>query len=102
MGCHCEERSDDAISIARPGQSGGDGRAVTFVMTLIAGPAGGEALPGIVAALAAALPLAGAPDWLAPGLACDLALGKTDTQAAERLARAAFGDTAVDVLVQPA
>jgi phosphoserine phosphatase len=74
---------------------------VDAVLTLIAGP-GERSLPAVVGALAAALPLAGAPDWLAPRVACDLALGEADAQAVERLARDAIGTARVDVLVQPA
>jgi phosphoserine phosphatase len=70
-------------------------------MTLIAGPSE-PALPDVAAALAAVLPLGAAPDWLAPGIACDLAAGDMDAAAAEAAARAAIGDAAIDVLVQPA
>ncbi len=70
-------------------------------MTLIAGPGAGGALPDLVAALAAALPLAAAPDWLAPGRACDLALAGIARQAAETAARRAIGGAAIDLLVQP-
>ncbi len=59
-------------------------------------------LPDIVAALAKVLPLAAAPDWLAPDMACDLVLGECDVASAETAARAAIGDAAIDVLVQPA
>jgi phosphoserine phosphatase len=72
-----------------------------LVVTLIAGP-GETALPKVVAVLAAALPLAAAPDWLAPGVACDLAPRQIDNAAAERSARAAIGTARIDVLVQPA
>jgi phosphoserine phosphatase len=70
-------------------------------MTLIAGPGAGGALPGLVAALAAALPLAGASDWLAPGTACDLHLAGNDRRDAEASARKAIGGAAIDVVVQP-
>jgi phosphoserine phosphatase len=80
------------------------GRHVTsnLVITLVAGPGAAGELPGLVAALAAVLPLAGAPDWLAPGTACDLALGEIQADVAETLVRAAIGGAAVDVLVQTA
>lgn len=71
-------------------------------MTVIAGPGANGALPRLVAALAAALPLAAAPDWLAPGTACDLFLTGITPQAAEAPAREAIGGAAIDVLVQPA
>ena len=70
-------------------------------MTVIAGPGAGDALPGLVAALAAALPLAGAPDWLAPGTACDLPLGGIAPEAAEASARYTIGVAAIDFVVQP-
>ncbi len=60
------------------------------VATLIAGPEGRAALAGIVAALDAA------PDWLAPGEACDLALGD------EATLRRAIGGAPIDLVVQPA
>ena len=74
------------------------------VLTLVAGP-DETALPDVVAALGRALPRAGAPDWLAPGVACDLALADADADAdadeAERTARAAIGEARIDVVVQP-
>jgi phosphoserine phosphatase len=74
---------------------------VSLVMTLIAGPGAGATLPDLVAVLAATLPLAGTPDWLAPGRACGLALAGIAPGAAETAARRAIGDVAIDVLVQP-
>ena len=73
-----------------------------LVMTVIAGPGAAQALPDLVAALGAALPLAGAADWLGPGIACDLPLAGIAREAAEAAARQAIGDAAIDVLVQPA
>jgi phosphoserine phosphatase len=69
-------------------------------MTLIAAPGAGRDLPEVVAALTGTLPV-GAPDWLAPGAACDLTLRDPDTQAAEAAARQMIGDAPIDVLVQP-
>jgi phosphoserine phosphatase len=74
---------------------------MSLVMTLIAGPGAAGVLPDLVEGLAASLPLAGAPDWLAPGTACDLALAGIARQAAEATARRAIGGAAIDVLVQP-
>jgi phosphoserine phosphatase len=71
-------------------------------MTVIAGPRAGDFLPDLVPALAASLPLAGVPDWLAPGMACDLFLTGVTARAAEATARQAIGGAAIDVLVQPA
>ena len=70
-------------------------------LTLISAAAD-RGMRGIVDALAAALPLAGDPDWLAPGIACDLPLGRCDADAAEAVAHRTIGDAPVDVLVQPA
>src|SRR5579862_2750435 len=83
----------------RLGRRGGS--SVNLVMTLIAGPGGARTLPDLVATLAAALPLVGEPDWLAPGAACDLRLTGIARDAAEAAARRAIGDAAIDVVVQP-
>ena len=74
---------------------------MNLVMTLIAGPGAGRTLPDLVAGLAASLPLAGMPEWLAPGMACDLQFAGIAGQAAEAAARQAIGDAAIDVVVQP-
>jgi phosphoserine phosphatase len=75
---------------------------LSLIMTVIAAAGAQRDLPGIVAALADALPLVAEPDWLAPNIACDLALAADDATAAERAARRAIGGAAIDVLVQPA
>jgi phosphoserine phosphatase len=74
---------------------------MSLVMTVIAGPRAGGALPGLVAALAASLPLAGSPDWLAPATVCDLLLAGIAPEVAEAVARQAIGGAAIDVVVQP-
>jgi phosphoserine phosphatase len=75
---------------------------LNLVMTVIAGPGAASALSDLVTLLAASLPLGGAPDWLAPGTACDLRLAGIARPAAEAAARQAIGGAAIDVLVQPA
>jgi phosphoserine phosphatase len=75
---------------------------LNLVMTVIAGPGAAGGLADLVAALAASLPLAGAPDWLAPGTACDLPLANIARPAADAAARRAIGGAAIDVVVQPA
>ena len=75
---------------------------MNLVMTVIAGPGAAGGLADLVAALATSLPLAGAPDWLAPGMACDLPLAGIARQAADAAARRAIGGAAIDVVVQPA
>lgn len=72
------------------------------IMTLIAGSPAQLVLPEIVTALLRALPGIGAPDWLAPGTACDLPLGDTEPDTAQRIARQAIAVAPIDVLVQPA
>jgi phosphoserine phosphatase len=72
------------------------------VMTLIAAARAQSDLPGIIAALVDDLPSSEMPDWLAPGIACDLALAAGDAATAEQAARRAIGSRAIDVLVQPA
>ena len=72
------------------------------VMTLIDGSATELPLPQIVATIKRALPGIGAPDWLAPGKACDLALRGSDPQMAETSVRQAVGAAPIDVLIQPA
>jgi phosphoserine phosphatase len=72
-----------------------------LVVTLIAGPGAETALQDHIAAVRSAL-LAGEPDWLAPGRACDLLVPDGAAETAEAAARQAIGDAAIDVLVQPA
>jgi len=72
-----------------------------LVATLIAGPGAEGLLQGRVGEIRAAL-AAAEPDWLAPGLACDLLLPGGEAGPAEAAARQAIGDAAIDVLVQPA
>jgi len=74
---------------------------VSLVLTLIAA-SGADILPDIVASLVRALPVAAKPDWLAPGIACDMALTGVDEKAPEMAARRAIGAARIDVLVQPA
>jgi phosphoserine phosphatase len=71
-----------------------------LVATLIAGPGGEGLSQGLVSEIRAAL-AAAEPDWLAPGLACDLRFPGDETAGAETAARQAIGDAAIDVLVQP-
>jgi phosphoserine phosphatase len=75
---------------------------VKLIMTLIASSASPPLLPDIVAALARTLPGVGAPDWLAPGTACDLLLGGVEPHLAQTIAHQTIAGTSVDVLVQPA
>jgi phosphoserine phosphatase len=77
-----------------------------FVVTLITNPAS----PGLdhagVASLASALAavgaVAGVPDWLAPGVACDLPFDAPVSLEIEAALRESLGGAAIDVAVQPA
>jgi len=73
-----------------------------LVMTVIAGPGAEAQLADCADAIAAALALRAAPDWLAGGRACDLAFEGIDATSAETAARRAIGGAAIDLLVQPA
>jgi phosphoserine phosphatase len=76
------------------------------VLTLIADPATAT-LDATVAEMArAAIVAAGAeaskPDWLAPAIACDIAVEAADPAATEAAARRALGGAPVDLALQPA
>ncbi|HKS88361.1 MAG TPA: phosphoserine phosphatase SerB [Stellaceae bacterium] len=73
---------------------------MSLVVTLVAGSPAVH-LPDTVADMPAMLPLAGPPDWLAPGIACDLYVAESEAAQIEAAARAAIDRAAVDVLVQP-
>lgn len=68
------------------------------VLTLVA-PALDDAIPRLVAAR---LPRAGAPVWLAPGRACDLPFAGLGEAQAQTVAGAALGGLPIDFLAQPA
>ncbi|MEN6542311.1 phosphoserine phosphatase SerB [Parvibaculum sp.] len=55
-----------------------------------------------VAAAGTILPSPSAPDWLAPGHACDIHFEAEDGKAVEAAIRAAFSDTKIDLSVQAA
>ncbi len=77
-----------------------------FVVTLIAaGPDAGlsEALcGGLRAALVSAGARAGTPDWLDPGIACDVPFEGIEPRTAEALVRARLAGKAIDLMAQPA
>lgn len=74
---------------------------MNLVMTIIAGADSGAEIDNVAATLARVLPVRHTPDWLAPGVACDLAFSGTDAETAEAFAREAIGGAAIDVVVQP-
>lgn len=74
----------------------------THILTLIAAADGKAQLLNIGVRVARELRGSTAPDWLASGVACDIAVSGMDAAAAEAVTRAAIGDASIDVLVQPA
>jgi len=70
-----------------------------LVLTLIAGAGAGNALPCAAARVAGVIGAAG-PDWLAPGVACDLVFDG-GAPSAEAAARVAIDAAPIDCLVQP-
>jgi phosphoserine phosphatase len=79
---------------------------MSHVVTLIADPAtaplDAAAVEAARAAIVAAGAEAGKPDWLAPGIACDIAVDAADSAAAETAARRALDGAPVDLALQPA
>lgn len=75
---------------------------MTFVLTLIANPAHPVLDASTADRVRAALGEAGAVQWLAAGVACDIPFAGLAVQAAEERARAALGTLPVDLLAQPA
>ncbi len=69
-----------------------------YMLTLIGNPLTRDQ----VAAVRAALPEAGEPDWLAADTACDLPIDGGDAAAHEKTAREALADAPVDLIAQPA
>ncbi len=76
------------------------------VLTLIGDPASSAVDPAFVEAAGAALAETGArvapPDWLAPGIACDLAFGGVSLAVAGAAARARLDGAPLDLAAQPA
>jgi len=78
---------------------------MSYVLTLIADPVRPVLDPSIAAKVAEALRSAGyettAPDFLAPGVACDIPFHGQGPKGAEAMARQAIGAAPVDIAVQP-
>ncbi len=75
------------------------------VVTLVSNPARPALTDALVAAVSALLPAACEPDWLEPGVACDIAfapVGEIDNRAVADRLRGVLGDAPVDVMVQAA
>ncbi len=77
-----------------------------FVLTLIAGPEGGlsEAEARRIGRIAGELANSesGVPDWLAPGIACDISLQGRELDNLRATLRQALAEAPVDAVLQPA
>lgn len=75
------------------------------ILTLIAAPHNAVLTPKLTSAVRDALAMArglvGPPDWLDPGIACDIPFDNVDVREAEKLARAALRNAPVDVIALP-
>src|SRR5215472_2641022 len=76
-------------------------RTMVVVLTLIAGFRVRSGLARLAETIADAAGDTSGPVWLAPDEACDLVFDAVDPSNGEQVARAAIGDAAVDVIVQP-
>lgn len=78
---------------------------MSFVLTLVSAPDRSEIDTGIIRAIRAALAGAGGspgePDWLAPGLACDIAFNGISPASAEDVTRSLLQRRRVDCYAQP-
>lgn len=78
---------------------------MNLVLTLVTAPSHAPIAPGLVISIRAALASAGAsigePDWLAPGLACDLGFDGIAPAAARDITRALLRDRPIDCYAQP-
>jgi phosphoserine phosphatase len=78
---------------------------MNHVLTLIADPAAADLGDSLVADARAALNALGArtgnPDWLAPGVACDIPFDDLDCDQAAAAVNTALPDAAVDRIAQP-
>ena len=78
---------------------------MNYVLTLIADPARPVLDPSIAAKVAEALRSTGyetaTPDFLAPGIACDIPFTGTDPKNADMTARQEIGAAPLDVAIQP-
>jgi phosphoserine phosphatase len=76
------------------------------ILTLITAPHNAVLTPRLANAVRDALALArgrvGPPDWLDPGIACDIPFDNVDVRDAEKAARAALRNAPVDVIALPA
>ena len=76
---------------------------MTNVLTLIGAPALSADLANAAHKAVAGHAIEAAdPDWLAPGVACDIAFEGPDTTTIEAAVRSRMGDAPLDVVIQPA
>ncbi|MEK9971112.1 MAG: phosphoserine phosphatase SerB [Ferrovibrio sp.] len=75
------------------------------ILTLISAPHNAVLTPKLASAVRDALALArgrvAPPDWLDPGIACDIPFDNVDVREAEKVARAALRNAPVDVIAMP-
>ncbi len=73
------------------------------VLTLIGAPSLSNDIAAAAHSAVSGLAIEAAdPDWLAPGIACDIAFEGPDTTSIEAAVRQRLGDAPVDVAIQPA
>jgi phosphoserine phosphatase len=76
------------------------------ILTLIAAPHNAVLTPKLTNAVRDALAMArgrvGPPDWLDPGIACDIPFDNVDVREAEKVTRVALRNAPVDVIALPA
>mgnify|MGYP003627907657 CR=1 FL=1 len=77
---------------------------MTYILTLIANPQNPVLNSSVAAEVATAVGSNQTPQWLAPDIACDIAIAEAqafDTNAALAIAQQVLGDSAIDVAIQP-
>jgi len=77
---------------------------MTYILTLIANPVNPVLTATVAAEVASAVGSDQKPLWLAPDIACDIAVRETqpfDSNVTLRLAQQSLGDSAIDVAIQP-
>ncbi len=77
---------------------------MTYILTLIANPQNPVLTASIAAEVASAVACTQKPQWLAPDIACDIAVGETqpfDVQVVLAVAQQVVAGNAIDVAIQP-
>jgi len=77
---------------------------MTYILTLITNPKNPVLSTSVVAEVATAVGSTQAPHWLAPDIACDIAIAETqpfDSTIVKTIAQQVLGNAAIDVAIQP-